>query len=102
MLLLDQGAPLHMVASGLLKLHRSSSITSLHNSRKQQQVQGRNFGNTSSCAHARAHSGEDLGDGTQELTIAVTNKLSHELGIRATSFTPIGAMAKGGAIGVAS
>jgi hypothetical protein len=44
MLLSKQGAPLHMVASGLLKLRRSSSATGLHSSRRQQQVQGGKFG----------------------------------------------------------
>jgi len=44
MLLSKQGAPLHMVASGLLKLRRSSSAAGLHSSwggssRRQQQVQ---------------------------------------------------------------
>jgi hypothetical protein len=44
MLLSKQGAPLHMVASGLLKLRRSSSATGLHSSRRQQQVQAGKFG----------------------------------------------------------
>jgi hypothetical protein len=35
MLLSNQGAPLHMVASSLMKLRQSSLATSLHNSRKQ-------------------------------------------------------------------
>jgi hypothetical protein len=55
MLLVNQGAPLHMIASGLLKLHWSSSATGLHNSKRQQQVQGGNFCNTSSCVATRTH-----------------------------------------------
>jgi hypothetical protein len=34
MLLLDQGTPLHMVTSGLLKLRQSSSAIGLHNNKR--------------------------------------------------------------------
>jgi hypothetical protein len=43
-----------------------------------------------------------LGDGTQNFTIAMTNKLQDELGVIAASFAPIGAVAKGGTVGVAT
>jgi hypothetical protein len=39
-----------------------------------------------------------LGDGTQELTTTVRNRLSHALGVTATSFASTGAVAKGGAV----
>jgi hypothetical protein len=41
-----------------------------------------------------------LGDGTEELTTAMRNKLSHELGVIAASFAPTGVVARGGAVGV--
>ncbi len=43
-----------------------------------------------------------LGDGTQNFTIAMTNKLQDELGVIVASFAPIGAVAKGGTVGVAT
>jgi hypothetical protein len=38
-----------------------------------------------------------LGDGTQEFTTPVTNRLQEELGVITTSFAPIGAVVGGGA-----
>jgi hypothetical protein len=55
MLSLNQGAPLHMVASDLLKLLWSSSTTSLHSSKRQEEVQGGKFSNASSCVIACTH-----------------------------------------------
>ncbi len=41
-----------------------------------------------------------LGDGTHELT--VMNRLQDELGVIVASFAPVGAMARRGAVGVAT
>lgn len=96
-----------MVASCLLKLRWSSLTTGLHSSRRQQQVRGGNFGNASSCVIARMHAHTHvqvkiLGDVTQELTIAMINKLSHELNITTTSFAPTRVVVRGGAVEVAT
>jgi hypothetical protein len=43
-----------------------------------------------------------VGDGTQELTTTMTNKLPDELGIATASFAPTGAVAGGGTVRVAT
>ncbi len=64
-----------MVASGLLKLRRSSSATGLHSSRRQQQVQGGKFGSGGyihSCRALQAHEYTTKEDGeTQTLDYRV-------------------------------
>ncbi|CAM6010219.1 unnamed protein product [Sphagnum balticum] len=53
------------------------------------------------CYNTHAHTQvKILGDGTQNLTTVVTNRLLNELGITTTSFAPTGAVAGGGVVGV--
>jgi hypothetical protein len=53
--------------------------------------------------HAHTHvQVKILGDVTQELTIAMINKLSHELNITTTSFAPTRVVVRGGAVEVAT
>jgi hypothetical protein len=80
MLLSKQGAPLHTVTSGLLKLRQSSSAAGLHSSRgsssrRQQQVQGGKVGSGGyihSCRALQAHEYTTKEDGeTQTLDYRV-------------------------------
>jgi len=70
MLLSKQGAPLHMVASGLLKLRRSSSATGLHSSRRQQQVQGGGYIHSCRALQAQEYTTKEDGE-TQTLDYRV-------------------------------
>jgi hypothetical protein len=66
-------------------------------------MQGEKIGNASYCVATRMHARTQvkiLGDGTQELTTIVIDRLEDELGITATSFTPTKAVVGGGATGV--